>query len=94
VGPSENVQYKMNKFYPVYIHKCHLSVLYEQLKAPIRLSNDTPTQNCSSKRTTVMPYAMKLMHIYQVNEDPDSKNFFIRVQKPTQQNLKFYMMPC
>ena len=94
VGPSDNVWYKMNKFYPVSIHKCHLSVLYEQLKAPKRPSNDTPTQNCSSKRTTVMPYAMKLTHIYQVKQGPDSRIFLIRVQKPTEQNLKFYVMPC
>jgi hypothetical protein len=82
VGSSDTVHYKMNKFYPVSIYECNLSVLYE-LQAPTTLSNDTPTQNCSSKRTTVVTYALKLMHIYQVKQGPDSRNFFIRVQKPT-----------
>jgi hypothetical protein len=54
VRSSDTVHYKINKFYPVSIYECNLSVLYEQLQAPTRLSNDTPTQNCSSKRKTAV----------------------------------------
>lgn len=73
VGPSENMQYKMNKFYPVSIHE------YQYLSC---LNWSCPT-NCSSKRATAKTPSLKLRHIYQVKQDSESRNFVMKVQKPT-----------